>query len=63
MPSLCCYCHHCQVEDRTAVRERVETIVEHRPVEKEYLTEVRYKGVVHTYGFDMSCVSKNVLEA
>jgi hypothetical protein len=42
MPSLCCYCHHCQVEDRTAVRERVETIVEHRPVEKEYLTEVRW---------------------
>jgi hypothetical protein len=24
------------------VRERVETIVEHRPVEKEYLTEVRW---------------------
>jgi hypothetical protein len=28
------------------VRERVETIVEHRPVEKEYLTEVRYSGNV-----------------
>jgi len=30
-----------QVEDRPIVKERVETIVEHRPVEKEYVTELR----------------------
>jgi hypothetical protein len=30
-----------QVEDRPIVRERVETIVQHRPVEKEFKTEVR----------------------
>jgi hypothetical protein len=30
-----------QVEDRPVTRERVETIVEHRPVEKQYVTEVR----------------------
>jgi hypothetical protein len=30
-----------QIEDRPVVRERVERIVEHRPVEKEYVTEVR----------------------
>lgn len=30
-----------QVEDRPIVRERVERIVEHRPVQKEYITEVR----------------------
>lgn len=34
---------HCcpQVEDRPIMRERVETLVEHRPVQKEYVTEVR----------------------
>lgn len=37
-----CNPHCCpQVEDRPIVRERVETIVEHRPVQKEYVTEVR----------------------
>lgn len=41
MRRLChCYCPS-QVEDRTIVRERVETIVEHHPVQKEYRTEVR----------------------
>lgn len=30
-----------QVEDRPVTKERVERIVEHRPVEKEYITEVR----------------------
>jgi hypothetical protein len=43
----------CQVEDRPIVKERVETTVEHRPVEKEYVTEVRYgahfRGVAESY--------------
>lgn len=30
-----------QVEDRPITKERVETLVEHRPVEKEFVTEVR----------------------
>jgi hypothetical protein len=30
-----------QVEDRPVVRERVERIVEHRPVEKQYVTELK----------------------
>jgi hypothetical protein len=30
-----------QVEDRPIIRERVERIVEHRPVEKEFVTEVK----------------------
>jgi hypothetical protein len=36
----CCWCSK-QVEDRPVTKERVERIVEHRPVEKEYVTEVR----------------------
>jgi hypothetical protein len=30
-----------QIEDRPIVRERVERIVEHRPMEKEFVTEVK----------------------
>jgi hypothetical protein len=30
-----------EIEDRPIVKERVATIVEHRPVEKRYVTEVR----------------------
>lgn len=33
-----------EVEDRPVVRERVERIVEHRPVEKQYVVETRFVG-------------------
>jgi hypothetical protein len=35
----CCCC--VQVEERPIVRERTERIVEHMPVEKQYVTEVK----------------------
>jgi hypothetical protein len=33
------------VEDRPIVKERVTYVQEHRPVEKQYVTEVRPTGV------------------
>lgn len=33
-----------QVEDRPVVKERVERILEHHPVEKQYVVETRFVG-------------------
>jgi hypothetical protein len=33
-----------EVEDRPIVKERVERVVEHRPVEKQYVVETRFVG-------------------
>ena len=33
-----------EVEDRPVMKERVERFVEHRPVEKQYVTETRFVG-------------------
>ncbi|PRW58726.1 cold-regulated 1 [Chlorella sorokiniana] len=39
-----------QVEDRPVVKERVEMIKEHRPVEKEFVVETRQTGVEREVG-------------
>ncbi|KAL4448095.1 hypothetical protein ABPG75_005314 [Micractinium tetrahymenae] len=43
--AVCSQEHFVKVEDRPVVKERVEQILEHRPVEKEFVVETRATGV------------------
>ncbi|GBF99064.1 hypothetical protein Rsub_11835 [Raphidocelis subcapitata] len=55
-----------QVEDRPIVKERVERVVEHRPVEKQFVTETRFVGerpVASATGETSLGVTERVIEA
>ncbi|KAI7842361.1 hypothetical protein COHA_004001 [Chlorella ohadii] len=43
--AVCAQEYFTKVEDRPVVKERVEMIKEHRPVEKEFVVETRQTGV------------------
>ncbi|KAI8469353.1 MAG: hypothetical protein J3K34DRAFT_522246 [Monoraphidium minutum] len=43
-PNVCGRQTFVQVEDRPVLKERVERVVEHRPVEKQFVQETRFVG-------------------